>query len=280
MVIFIYTWSAFVCLILSYGYLPPLLETSILIIAVTLVGYSIYFLNDVCDLKDDKKNLELGNLSHSHRPIVYGAISKSLLIQFAILSAILGLLAAFILNLQVFLALALYVFLGICYSLEPIRLKKRFLFKQLITASGHALAVLSGALVVGHISPPVIFLIVLNFAISLGVNPLMDLRDLRGDRVKGVKTIPVVLGPKFTVRFAIATLFSIAVASIVGYSRLGFNLTMPILSTLVIIPLIFTFFPMLKRWDDSSYINLIMFTKFIPLFLVLQLVPIIGILSF
>lgn len=280
MVLYIYTWSSLACLMVSYGGLPPLMDALKLIVVVTFVGYSVYFFNDVIDLKDDLKNLEMGNPSHAKRPLTSGTISRSLLMKFAILSAVLGLSAALALNLQVLLAQALYLLLGIFYSLEPIRLKKRFFLKQLTTATGHALAVLSGALAVGVISPPALFLVAINFAISIGVNPLMDLRDLRGDRAMGVTTIPVVLGPTFTVRFALATFLSIAAASIIGYANLGFNTAMPVLASIVLAALIFAISPMLKRWDDPSYINLVMFKKFIPLFLLLQLVPVVGVLSF
>lgn len=280
MVLYIYTWSSFACLMISYGGLPPLVIALKLIAAVTFVGYTAYFLNDICDLKDDLKNLEMGNPSHAKRPLISGTISRSLLMRFAVLSAVLSLLAAFTLNLQVFLVQALCLILGVFYSLEPIRLKKRFFLKQLTTATGHALAVLSGALAVGVVSPPALFLIAINFAISIGVNPLMDLRDLRGDRAMGMTTIPVVFGPTLTVRFAIATFFSIAVASVIGYAQLGFNISMPILATIVLTALIFTIYPMMRRWDEPSYVNLVMFKKFIPLFLLLQLVPVVGVLSF
>ena len=280
MVVYIYTWSSFACLLLSYGGLPPLHEALRLVATVTLIGYAVYFFNDVCDLKDDLKNLELGNPSHGKRPLISGSISESVMLKFALISAALGLGIAFSMNLKVLLAQVLYLILGVLYSREPVRLKKRFFMKQLITATGHALSVLSGALVLGVIGPPVIFLVAINFAISIGVNPLMDLRDIRGDRAQGLTTIPVVLGPQITVRFALATLAAIAAASIVGYSRLGFNVAMPVLATIVIGAIIFTIYPFMKKWNDPGYVNVVMFNRFIPLFLALQLVPFIGVLTF
>jgi len=264
----------------SYGGLPPLAVALKLVAAVTFVGYAAYFLNDICDLRDDLKNLEMGNPSHAKRPLISGTISRSLLMKFAVISAVLSLLTAFTLNLKVLLVQVICIILGVFYSLEPIRLKKRFFLKQLVTATGHALSTLSGALAAGVIGPPALFLIAINFAISIGVNPLMDLRDLRGDRAMGVTTIPVVFGPTLTVRFAIATFLSIAAASALGYAQLGFNLSMPILAVIVLSALIFTVHPMVRRWNEPGYVNLVMFNRFIPLFLLLQLVPVVGVLSF
>ena len=280
MVIYIYTWSSFAGLIVSNGALPSPLTALKLIATVTFVGYAAYFFNDICDLEEDLKNFEMGNPSHARRPLVSGTISRGLLMKFAVLSGAISLLAAFTLNFQVFLVQVVCLVLGVIYSLEPIRLKKRFFLKQLITAIGHGLSVLSGVLAAGVVNPPALFLIAINFAISIGVNPLMDLRDLRGDRAMGVITIPVVLGPTLTVRFAIATFLSIAVASVIGYAQLGFTLAMPILATIVLTALILTVYPIMRRWDEPGYVNLVMFNRFVPLFLLLQMVPVIGILSF
>ena len=158
-VLYIYTTSSFACLMLSFGGLPPLSEALRLLVAVTFAGYGVYFFNDLCDLKDDLKNFELGNPSQANRPLLKGTVSESHLIKFTCVSAFVGLVSALTLNLNVFFALALYLFLGFIYSQEPMRLKKRFVSKQLITASGHSLTVLSGALVLGVISAPIIFLI-------------------------------------------------------------------------------------------------------------------------
>jgi 4-hydroxybenzoate polyprenyltransferase len=264
----------------SYGGLPPFAKALKLIVAVTFVGYAAYFFNDTCDLEDDLKNLEMGNPSHAKRPLVSGTISRDLLMRFAVLSAVLGLFTAFTLNLQVFLVQTIFLIFGVLYSLEPIRFKKRFFLKQFVTATGHALSVLSGALAIGIVSPPVLFLMAINFAISIGVNPLMDLRDLRGDRAMGVTTIPIVFGPTFTIRFAIATFLSIAAASAIGYAQLGFSIAMPILAAIVLTALIFTVYPMMRKWDEPGYMNQVIFNRFVPLFLLLQLVPILGVLGF
>ena len=278
-VLYIYTTSSLACLMLSYGGLPPIFEAFRLLVAVTFAGYGIYFFNDLCDLKDDLKNFELGNPSQANRPLLRGTVSEGDLIKFTCIASLIGLVSALSINVSVFFAITLYLVLGFLYSQEPIRLKRRFVSKQLINASGHALTVLSGALVLGVITAPIIFLIAINFAISMGVNPLMDLRDLRGDKAMGLKTIPVVLGPRVAVNFALATVISILAASVVGYARLGFNLTLPILSTIILSAMIFTFYPLIKKWNEPAYVNIVMIKKFMPMYIALQLITVIGILK-
>lgn len=279
-VIFIYTWPTLVCFFIASRGLPLPIEALKLTAAVTLVGYGVYFYNDIYDLQDDIKNWEMGNLLKASRPLSSGKISEDLLAKFAVLSAALGLLVAYTIRVEVLLLQAAYLMLGFLYSTEPIRLKKRFLCKQLTISVGLVLANLSGAFAGGGITPPVLYIVAMNFSLALGVNPLVDLPDLQGDRVMGVKSIPSVLGPVMTVRFAIAVLAAIAAASVMGYAQLGFNMAMPILVTIIITALIYVTLPLLRRWDEAQFANVVLFKKMVPLYLILQIVPAIGILAF
>jgi len=65
-------------------------------------------------------------------------------------------------------------------------------------------------------------------------------------------------------------------ATFLGYSRLGFTTALPILITMVLLALTYTSMPLLKRWDDPEFLNFLMFKRLVPLVLVLQLVPLIG----
>lgn len=60
-VILIYTWPALVALFLASIGLPSLVNTLLLISAVTLVGLGVYFYNDINDFEDDIKIARLGN---------------------------------------------------------------------------------------------------------------------------------------------------------------------------------------------------------------------------
>lgn len=277
-VIFVYTWPASICLLIASRGLPSPLEALKLILAVTFVGYSIYFYNDIRDLKDDLKSRELGNPTPANRPLGSGKISKSKLEKFTVFSAIFGVLVAFAINIKVFILQLMYIILGILYSTGPIRLKKRFLLKQITIAAGSIIAHLSGGLTLGVINAPILYLTAVSASLIIGGNPMMDLRDIRGDRVIGVKSLPVVWGPEMTVRLALGTLAAIGAASVIGYSRLGFNVAMPILVSIIIATLIYVLFPLLKRWNDPVYLNSVIFKKLFPLTLALQFTAFLGVL--
>ncbi|GEM_PF-1550168 len=274
-----YTLPAIISMTLACRGIPPLWATLKLFISIIFVAYGVYFYNDIMDVEDDLKNKELGNPIPASRPLASGKISRRMMFIYTFISLFIGLTLAFLINLKVFFILSIYIILGILYSTEPIKLKKRFPMKRIVIASGIALTNLAGAYAVGAINPAILYLTILNFAIFAGVGPIVDIRDIKGDRVIGVKTIPIVLGPEMTVRLAIGVLIASNIATILGYSKIGFNIVMPILFSLVIITWIYVMYPLMKRWSDPIYLNKIIQKRILPLFLILQIIMLIGILS-
>lgn len=277
-VLFIYTWQAFICLLIASNGVPPLLETLKLILTITFVGYSIYFYNDLKDLKSDLKNKELGNPTPAGRPLGSGKISRSMMKKFIVFSAVLGLFVSFTINVQVFILQLVYILLGIIYSTEPIKLKKRFLLKQPTIIAGMMIAHLSGGLTLGVVNNAILFLMAINALFTMGMNPLADLRDRRADSIMGVKSIPVVLGPETTVRLSLSVLFAVGASFVVGYFQLGFNMAMLILGVIIISTLIYIFIPLLKKWDDPVYLHFVLFKRGAPLYIILQFVIFLGVL--
>lgn len=280
-VIFVYTWPAFISFLIASRSYPQgtFLDVLKLIISVSLMGFGVYFFNDLRDINDDLKNFELGNPASASRPFSSGKISGEMLKKFISFSAITSLLVAYSINLTVFYLLFVYMIIGVLYSAEPVRLKKRYLLKQSTITVGCMLALLMGAYTAGGINTPILYMLVLHFIICMGLNPLLDLRDIRGDRVMGVKSIPVVWGPELTVRLYFASIIIIGGATLVGYSRMGFNTAMPLLVLMIMGAWLYVSLPLLKRWDDPKFLNILIFKRTFPLYLALQLVPLIGLVN-
>jgi len=280
-VIFVYTWPAFISFLIASRSYPQgtFLDVFKLIISVSLMGFGVYFFNDLRDINDDLKNFELGNPAPASRPFTSGKISGEMLKKFILFSAITSLLVAYSINLNVFYLLFVYMIIGVLYSAEPVRLKKRYLLKQSTITVGCMLAVLMGAYTAGGINTPILYMLVLHFLICMGLNPLLDIRDIRGDRIMGVKSIPVVWGPEMTVRLYFASIIIIGGATLVGYSRMGFNTAMPLLVLMIMGAWLYVSLPLLKRWDDPKFLNILIFKRTFPLYLALQLVPLIGLVN-
>jgi 4-hydroxybenzoate polyprenyltransferase len=186
---------------------------------------------------------------------------------------------AYSINLIVLGLSAAYLILGILYSIKPIHLKKRYLMKQLTIAAGTLIVVLVGAYTAGGVNTPILYMLVLHFIICMGLNPLLDIRDVRGDRIMGVKSIPVIWGPELTVRLYFASIVVIGGATLVGYSRMGFNMAMPLLVLMIMGAWIYVSLPLIKRWDDPIFLNYLAFKRILPFYFVLQLVPLVGLMN-
>jgi 4-hydroxybenzoate polyprenyltransferase len=189
-----------------------------------------------------------------------------------------GLLIAYYINFYVFTIQIAYLFLGILYSLEPFRLKKRIIGKQFVVMAGGVLSCLSGAMVTGTVLPANMYSIIINAIIYATAPTLGDIRDIVGDRKIGARTLPVIFGPKFSVRFAIGGFVAVILAGLVGYYGVGFNVALPVLTTISMGAWIFTVYPIMRRWEDAVYVEKIVFKRIIPSNLFIQIIPLIGLL--
>ena len=179
----------------------------------------------------------------------------------------------------VFILQVLNLILGYLYSAEPIRLKKRFLMKQFTIALGTTFCILIGAVAGGGVTSATLYMGIIHFIVNMGINPIMDVRDIRGDRIMGIKTIPVVWGPEATVRLYFASFFIMGLATFLGYSQLGLNTALPILVSLTLVAWLYVSIPLLKRWNDPIFLHSLIINRVVPFYCIMQLVTLIGIMK-
>ena len=111
---------------------------------------------------------------------------------------------------------------------------------------------------------------------TAGVNPLGDLRDIDSDLAVGVKTIPIVWGPGFTIRLALATFTAAAATTWIGFYKLGFNIVLPILGTIVLVALAYVIYPLLDHLGDREYMVNVVYNRGLPLLFLLQFIVLLG----
>ena len=277
--LFAFTWPAFMCLLIASRGIPPPLEALKLVLAMSFVGYSVYFYNDIRDLEDDLRNKELGNPIPASRPLGSSRLSMGRMWKFTAFSAVVGILIASTISIQVLILQLIFLALGILYSTEPVRIKRRFLGKTSCIVAGNAIATISGSLTLGVINPQVLYCILLNASLAGLLSPIWDIRDIRGDRISEMKTIPILWGPEMTVKLGLGVLVASELATLIGYSRLGFTFAMPILFTIIVVTMFYVIFPLLKEWNDPIKLNLVLFKRVFPLSTLLQISIYIGVLS-
>jgi 4-hydroxybenzoate polyprenyltransferase len=242
------------------------------------ISYAVYWFNDYTDLKDDLKNKELGNYGPASRPYGSGIVTGNELLTFIVLFAGVGLIVSYFINVKVLLANLTFLILGYLYSAEPLKLKRRFVWKNVVTTLGVLVIGLSGAFVTGELLPMNLFYAFINLLIYLTQPAVLDIRDISGDEAVGVKSFPVVLGPEFTVRFALMTSIAIILSAYVGYYNFGLSYAVPILVSIIMSAWIIAIYPLITKWSDPLLVDKICMKRLAPLLLIMHLVPIIGIL--
>lgn len=163
-----------------------------------------FVLNDIVDLKIDKKSKEL-----SERPLVKGTVPiiAAKIISLTCYVLIFGLAIFFFRDLFALLILTLSVILGSVYDCWG----KRFLGSDFILAGSIALFCLFGAITVSHtIEKFTIIIVTLIFTHVLFFNIIEgSFKDVKNDRESGAKTIAVVLGVKTDLKVFIPNSFKI-----------------------------------------------------------------------
>jgi 4-hydroxybenzoate polyprenyltransferase len=277
MVIPVYAFPALINLLIATHMSSNIYQMLLITMCITLTSYAIYWLNDFTDVDFDRINEE-AETNRSNRPYTSGRITKNQFFTFIILTAFAGLLIAYYINIYVFAVQLAFLFFGIIYSVEPIRLKKRIFGKQFVVMVGSILACLTGAMVVRIVQPANMYSIITNAVICMIGISLGDIRDMASDRKGGVKTLSVIYGPKFVVRLAIGGFVAVILAGLVGYYGVGFNVALPVLTTISMGAWIFTVYPIMDHWEDSIYVEKIVWKRVVPSNLFIQIIPLIGLL--
>ncbi|HDN18280.1 MAG TPA: hypothetical protein ENF41_04385 [Candidatus Bathyarchaeota archaeon] len=164
----------------------------IIYVAITLalaqgVGQIV---NQACEVELDIIN------GKRYRPIPSGRISREEAFGFALLLTFFCIGRAFTINLEFGLLMMAILFFSIFYTLKPLYIKRFFILNILwISISRGLLAMLAIWSVFGNIADlyPYIFgLIATSWCLSF--NWSKDFPDVKGDKMFGIKTFPVVLG--------------------------------------------------------------------------------------
>ena len=279
-IIMTYTWISVIGLFITFRGIPPPILLLKLFFAMTGTALGVYLYNDLCDLEEDMMRTKIVDLTPASRPLGRGLISKKKMGVFSALLMILGLTSSALINKEVLLIQLGFLLLGLLYSTKPIRLKRIFLMKQVITVIGGAIAGLSAGLAAGTITVQLLYLTGLYVLFTAGGGPLYDLKDMESDRIGNVKTIPLVWGPGFTIRLALATFIASAVTTWIGFYGLGFNIVLPILGTVVLVSLVYVVYPILGRLMEPEYLLKTLYSRVVPLIFLLQFTVLLGSLSF
>ena len=186
---------AYLCGTVSSG-VSPLSSPGLVVLGILLAGPIVCGMsqaaNDWCDRHVDAIN-------EPNRPIPSGRIPGRWGLWIALAMSVLSLAVGYLLGPWGFGATVLGVAAAWAYSAEPVRLKRSgWLGPGLVGLCYEGLPWFTGAAVLSAGAPawPVVICALLYAIGAHGIMTLNDFKALEGDRVMGVNSLPVTLGPE------------------------------------------------------------------------------------
>ena len=241
------------------------------LLSTCAIVLSVYIYNDITDIEIDRIN-------KLDRPLAKGIISRKGAIRFVTFLGISGMAIAFAIDLGFFLFALTYVILFFMYSFPPVRLKRMFLINKLTVATGVALMYFMGGTVAGAIPIAVFLIAAYGFVGGLSTSMWIDLRDMEGDKMGEVKNPAIVWSPIVTVRLAMALMGLMGITVMVAFYQLGLNIAFIILASCGFAGWIYVLYPLLRRWNEPSFVDKTLHKKIAPLGLIIQAFLIAGVL--
>lgn len=197
---------AFACGVVSSG-VSITANWHVALIGVLLAGPLVCAMSQAIN---DWYDRDVDAINEPHRPIPSGRIPGRWGLYIAGVWSVLSLLVASLLGPWVVIATAIGLVLAWAYSAPPFRLKRNgWLGNAACGFSYEGLAWVTGAAVMlaGALPPwPVLMLAFLYSVGAHGIMTLNDFKSIRGDRMMGIRSLPVLLGPVGAARTAAAVM--------------------------------------------------------------------------
>ena len=171
---------------IALGMLPSLRNAALGFFSAAFLMASTMSMNDYYDLEIDKINCP-------KRPIPSGIITPKEAILISIISGLIGIITAALINMH---SLAVASFALILMLYYNTRGKKTGLFGNILVSICIGLPFIFGGVAVGRVTYLLILFSLMAFISNLGREVTKGIMDLEGDRLKKIKTIAVMHGPR------------------------------------------------------------------------------------
>lgn len=143
------------------------------------------------------EDLEIDRVSNTDRPLVRQTVDPVFYMFIARLSLFISLSLSLLIDWVYFLGVSGISIVYFLYSCKPFKFKRYVLFAKLLIGINSFISAICGYTIAGGIwnEFPVFWLIFILLPVSLMAN-FVDLKDTEGDRIAGIKTLPVLFGEK------------------------------------------------------------------------------------
>lgn len=202
-----------------------------------LLGFACgFFLSGSALILNDYFDLEVDRINAPQRPLPSGKVSPREAVILAIVTGLLGLVVASVINKSALVLSIPFWVIGVLYNWKY---KQAGLLGNLMVSSSVAITLILGGIVVGEPCHPIVWTFsLIAFLIDLGEEIAGDAMDMEGDRKRGSKSIAITLGRNFALRisgiiFVTATLISL-VPFLLGWFGTGYLIIVSIIDIVVL----------------------------------------------
>ncbi len=200
---------------------------------------------------NDWYDREVDAINEPNRPIPSGQIPGKWGLWIAILMSAIGAVTGWFLGIWGFCATVLAIACAWAYSAEPIRLKRSgILGPGIVALCYEGLPWFTGVAILtsGFPKPHIIFVAAIYAFGAFGIMTLNDFKAIVGDTKTGIRSLPVLLGPRIA---GILACFIMVLAQLIIISFL-FILSMPWFATIIGFLLILQIFAMLRMMKNPK----------------------------
>ncbi|HZW57089.1 MAG TPA: UbiA family prenyltransferase [Nitrososphaerales archaeon] len=267
----IFVWALAVAYLVASKLEPNYETLALLVISGYFLVLGIYFLSDIADIEYDRIN-------SPNRPLASGRVKTrhAEIIAVSLISA--SLLAVSMVNAATLSLFVVFLLLGLSYSIPRANVKRIFPLKAVVPSSGAAVITLAGGLAAQGLRP-VVFFIAIAFALFALVTLLLgDIADLKGDSRTGVRSFPIVIGPKNSVLFVMTIPIIIGGLGVAFFQLAQLNIAFPILLICFCAYSSITMRPLLSRYEEPEVCRRVKSRMRIAHFL-MQFIFLLGILA-
>jgi 4-hydroxybenzoate polyprenyltransferase len=169
-----------------------ILALLIMFLIIIFIWFSSVIINDYFDENIDK-------ISNKNRPLITNIINKKTYLQLAIFLIIISLILSILINPSITILICFYYVLTLIYNTPPLRLKKIPIIATFISALASLVIIFIGYILIvpennlTNFPSNIIYFTLISLTLSF---PLKDLKDIQGDKLNKIYTLPVIFGEK------------------------------------------------------------------------------------
>lgn len=244
--IFGWTWTLALSLLIVGNGFPPIKPTLLIFFAMIFVVSSVYIFNDIVDVDMDRENK-----IKKDRPIASGQVKKSDAEKIVYLLGFVGLAISWLVNISSFIFILIFYILFYSYSDPTIRLKTRFLAKDLTLFIAAPLLCLAANYAISNEFSILAFSSsILSAFYILTTGPIIsESTDIVEDKKYGVKSISTMFNWETKIRFLIlGVLLQLILVPFVQL-QYGSNLLLPIVSIVMLLLTLRLTTPLFKEYN-------------------------------